>query len=120
MKNWYSPIMMERFGRGVVLSWRENNIKNEEEGGEEEVEDGIRKATFGSASACVHVREKSLLAHFNYHLTFSVILGWTRQHSAPRQIFPFTLTIPSPISDAITYRSSAIALLPFRFEGREG
>ncbi|KAG8330384.1 hypothetical protein J6590_065419 [Homalodisca vitripennis] len=58
--------------------------------------------------------------HFNYHLTFSVILGWTRQHSAPRQIFPFTLTIPSPISDAITYRSSAIALLPFRFEGREG
>ncbi|KAG8254186.1 hypothetical protein J6590_015072 [Homalodisca vitripennis] len=22
MKNWYSPIMMERFGRGVVISWR--------------------------------------------------------------------------------------------------
>ncbi|KAG8247615.1 hypothetical protein J6590_057172 [Homalodisca vitripennis] len=32
MKNWYSPIMMERFGRGVVMSWRENNIKTEEQG----------------------------------------------------------------------------------------
>ncbi|KAG8261276.1 hypothetical protein J6590_077335 [Homalodisca vitripennis] len=41
--------MMERFGRGVAMSWRENNIKNEEQGGEEEVEDGFRKATFGSA-----------------------------------------------------------------------
>ncbi|KAG8311604.1 hypothetical protein J6590_040158 [Homalodisca vitripennis] len=59
MKNWYSPIiMMEIFGRGVVMSWRENNIKNEEQGREEEVEDRIRKATFGSASACVRVREK--------------------------------------------------------------
>ncbi|KAG8308585.1 hypothetical protein J6590_106232 [Homalodisca vitripennis] len=27
--------MMERFGRGVVMSWRENNIKTEEQGGEE-------------------------------------------------------------------------------------
>ncbi|KAG8254980.1 hypothetical protein J6590_103636 [Homalodisca vitripennis] len=52
MKNWYSPIMMERFGRG-------NAIKTEEQGGEEEVEDGIRKATFGSASACARVRGKS-------------------------------------------------------------
>ncbi|KAG8330198.1 hypothetical protein J6590_068809 [Homalodisca vitripennis] len=43
MKNWYSPIMMERFGRGVVMSWRENNIKTEEQGGEREVEDGISK-----------------------------------------------------------------------------
>ncbi|KAG8295099.1 hypothetical protein J6590_088029 [Homalodisca vitripennis] len=32
MKNWYSPIMMERFGRGVVMSWREKNIKTEEQG----------------------------------------------------------------------------------------
>ncbi|KAG8319049.1 hypothetical protein J6590_099566 [Homalodisca vitripennis] len=34
---------MERFGRGVVMSWRENNIKTEEQGGEREVEDGISK-----------------------------------------------------------------------------
>ncbi|KAG8247055.1 hypothetical protein J6590_070532 [Homalodisca vitripennis] len=57
MKNWYSPIMMERFGRGVVMSWRENNIKTEEQGGEKEVEDGISKRKFGSASACVRVRK---------------------------------------------------------------
>ncbi|KAG8261432.1 hypothetical protein J6590_072578 [Homalodisca vitripennis] len=44
MKNCYSPIMMERFGRGVVMSWRENNIKTEEQGGEEEVEDGNSKS----------------------------------------------------------------------------
>ncbi|KAG8319067.1 hypothetical protein J6590_099279 [Homalodisca vitripennis] len=25
--------MMERFGRGVVMSWREKNIKTEEQGG---------------------------------------------------------------------------------------
>ncbi|KAG8324775.1 hypothetical protein J6590_084198 [Homalodisca vitripennis] len=35
MKNWYSPIMMERFGRGVVMSWREKNIKKEEQRGRE-------------------------------------------------------------------------------------
>ncbi|KAG8329356.1 hypothetical protein J6590_088264 [Homalodisca vitripennis] len=46
------------FGIGVVMeSWRENNIKNEEQKGKEKVEDGIRKATFRSASACVRVRE---------------------------------------------------------------
>ncbi|KAG8253515.1 hypothetical protein J6590_032311 [Homalodisca vitripennis] len=44
MKNWYSPIMMERFGRGVVMSWWENNVKTEEQGGEEEVEDGNSKS----------------------------------------------------------------------------
>ncbi|KAG8324929.1 hypothetical protein J6590_079855 [Homalodisca vitripennis] len=43
-KNWYSPIMMERFDRVVVMSWRENNIKTEEQGGEEEVEDGNSKS----------------------------------------------------------------------------
>ncbi|KAG8330713.1 hypothetical protein J6590_056539 [Homalodisca vitripennis] len=41
MKNWYSPIMMERFGRGVAMSWRVNNIKTEEQGG---VEDGKPKS----------------------------------------------------------------------------
>ncbi|KAG8304719.1 hypothetical protein J6590_087087 [Homalodisca vitripennis] len=44
MKIWYSSIMMERFGRGVVMSWQENNIKTEEEGREEEVEDGKSKS----------------------------------------------------------------------------
>ncbi|KAG8291615.1 hypothetical protein J6590_056075 [Homalodisca vitripennis] len=43
---------MERFDRG---GWREENIKTEEQGGQEEVEEGIRKGTFGSASACVFV-----------------------------------------------------------------
>ncbi|KAG8265850.1 hypothetical protein J6590_084992 [Homalodisca vitripennis] len=42
-------------------SWRAggrttSKMRNNE--GEEEVEDGIRKATFGSASACVRVRGK--------------------------------------------------------------
>ncbi|KAG8277805.1 hypothetical protein J6590_033332 [Homalodisca vitripennis] len=51
--------MMERFGIGVVMeSWRENNIKTGEQGEEKEVEDGIRKGMFGSASACVRVRGK--------------------------------------------------------------
>ncbi|KAG8246380.1 hypothetical protein J6590_086297 [Homalodisca vitripennis] len=49
---------IREYGLGVVMNWRENNIKNEEQGGEEAAEDGIRKATFGSASACVRVRGK--------------------------------------------------------------
>ncbi|KAG8318281.1 hypothetical protein J6590_006595 [Homalodisca vitripennis] len=37
--------MMERFGIGVVMeSWRENNIKTEEQGREEKVEDGNSKS----------------------------------------------------------------------------
>ncbi|KAG8307069.1 hypothetical protein J6590_032971 [Homalodisca vitripennis] len=61
--------MKERFGRGMVMSWRENNIKNEEQGEEEEVEDGIRKATFGSASACVLCDETTfyMSSHINRH-----------------------------------------------------
>ncbi|KAG8293391.1 hypothetical protein J6590_018809 [Homalodisca vitripennis] len=42
--------MMERFGRGVVMSWRENNIKTEEQGGEEEVEDGNSKSDTASTT----------------------------------------------------------------------
>ncbi|KAG8330719.1 hypothetical protein J6590_056545 [Homalodisca vitripennis] len=43
----------------VIQAGGGNNIKNHHNEGEEEVEDGIRKATFGSASACVRVREKN-------------------------------------------------------------
>ncbi|KAG8297559.1 hypothetical protein J6590_033087 [Homalodisca vitripennis] len=57
MKNWYSPIMMDRFGRGVVMSWRENNIKTEEQGGEGKSRTRFRKRKFGSASACIRVRK---------------------------------------------------------------
>ncbi|KAG8242227.1 hypothetical protein J6590_070061 [Homalodisca vitripennis] len=81
MKNWYSPIMMERFGRGVVISWRENNIKNEEQGGEEEVEDGIPKATFG---ACV--RDNSSDPQFNQDGNIGVkvtLLPHNGPHSSP-------------------------------------
>ncbi|KAG8293852.1 hypothetical protein J6590_007517 [Homalodisca vitripennis] len=49
--------MMERFGRGVVMSWRENNIKTEEQEERKKSKMGIRKARFGSASACVRVRK---------------------------------------------------------------
>ncbi|KAG8297132.1 hypothetical protein J6590_041440 [Homalodisca vitripennis] len=49
--------MMERFGRGVVMSWRENNIKTEKQGGEGRSRTGSRKVRFGSASVGVRVRK---------------------------------------------------------------
>ncbi|KAG8257648.1 hypothetical protein J6590_045116 [Homalodisca vitripennis] len=56
--------MMERFGRGVVMSWRENNIKNEEQGGEEEVEEGFEKRRSGVPVLVSCAGKKSFRPHF--------------------------------------------------------
>ncbi|KAG8300597.1 hypothetical protein J6590_072773 [Homalodisca vitripennis] len=60
MKNWHSPIMMERFGRGVVMSWRENNFKTEEQGGEEKVEDGNSKSDVRECNGKTPVKAQQL------------------------------------------------------------
>ncbi|KAG8314457.1 hypothetical protein J6590_092606 [Homalodisca vitripennis] len=52
MKNWYSPIMMEKFGIGVVRRAGGGNIKiRNNEGDAGSLRGSIRKATFGSARA---------------------------------------------------------------------
>ncbi|KAG8273062.1 hypothetical protein J6590_028952 [Homalodisca vitripennis] len=76
MKNWYSPIMMERFDRGVVMSWRENNIKNEEQGGEEDVRE-CRTLNRNSLllPQSLNITNSDVTSNINYPFRYKNFLG---------------------------------------------